>query len=194
MGVDSEDESGDENVIYASKKGLAELKEKLAAGKEITAEELKKFSSPRVLDPEEIVVPIDLRGLDSLLDDDDDEEADDFVNEDMALDVDRLIEKVGVEGAASALIKAQEALKKGKQADGDVVEEMKAKEWVEMIEEGIGEGEESLDMEQFDEDAIPDDEEGEEEEVDLSGEFTLEDHLDDPAPGEPDPPAKKRKL
>jgi len=144
MAAEEENEdAGDENIFYVSQKALLLVKLKLQNGEAIDEQFLQKLSFPGNFPDEEIVVPIDLRGLDKEFPNDD------LIDEDMHLDVGRMVEKLGVKGAAKAFVKAQETFLAN--ADNEPADErprpMTAKEWQENwdeddAEEGEEEGEE----------------------------------------------------
>jgi len=163
---------GDENVAFVSKKVLEELKKKVDAGEDITAEALEPLASPSKLPDEDIVIPVDLRGLDKTLGIDED----DIVDEEMQIDIRRIVAKLGPKAAAEAFLEAQRCFdaRVSEQPADERPESMTVKEWKQLLEEGSdgelpgigdlegGESEEdSLDMDGSDLDF---DEGGEEEE------------------------------
>mmetsp|Transcript_89917 Transcript_89917/g.194486 ORF Transcript_89917/g.194486 Transcript_89917/m.194486 type:complete len:181 (+) Transcript_89917:51-593(+) len=134
MAVDEEEEEdpGDENIVFVSQKLLKELKEALAKGAKITKEQVEALRSPEAVPDEELVVPVDLRGIDKHLEDDP-------VDENLCIDVEAIIAKLGVKGAAEAFVEARrcfEANAAGGPADDDRPKDMTAKEWRAMIENG----------------------------------------------------------
>jgi len=140
----AEDE-GDENLVFVSEKLLQEVERKVKAGSDIEAKDLEDLASPRKVADEEIVVPVDLRGLDKAFGDEED-----IVDEEMAIDIPRIIRKLGAKAAAEAFVAARECFERNaaKQPEEDRPERMTAKAWKAMVDEGsdlagldLGEGE-----------------------------------------------------
>mmetsp|Transcript_33394 Transcript_33394/g.76261 ORF Transcript_33394/g.76261 Transcript_33394/m.76261 type:complete len:163 (+) Transcript_33394:122-610(+) len=124
---------GAEDIFYVCKKTLGQLKEKLAKSEEITKEVVTELTFPENLGDDEIMVPVDMRG----------------VGEEFE-DVEQMVEKLGPKGTAEAFIKAADYFEKNpnKEPEEDRPKEMTAKEWrkvledEEDIEEELPEGEE----------------------------------------------------
>jgi len=137
-------------ICYVREKVLKELKEQVKAGKEITKDAVDKLTADEDIDPEEMMVPVDMAGL-----------GDDIE------DMDALMEKLGAKGIAEAFIAAEERFKanKDKMEADSVPQPMTAKEWKELAEEAELEDMESEDLEDEEEEEELDDEdeEGDEE-------------------------------
>eukprot|EP00927_Polykrikos_kofoidii_P025221 TRINITY_DN226_c2_g1_i2.p1 TRINITY_DN226_c2_g1~~TRINITY_DN226_c2_g1_i2.p1 ORF type:complete len:161 (+),score=74.91 TRINITY_DN226_c2_g1_i2:94-576(+) len=129
----------DKNIYYICKKTLQAVRKDVASGKKITKESIKNFIEHEELDEEEIVVPVDMKGLD-----------DDFDS------LEEMVEKLGEEGTAKCFIKAADQFEKSKLEipEEDRPQEMTVGDWRLSLEDD--EGEEEEDGEE--------DEEGEEEE------------------------------
>jgi len=87
----SDDEFAGPDITYVCKKILDKLKEKLKKNEEIPAEAVIELTFPEELAPEEIMVPVDMRGI-----------PDDYDN------IGLMVEKLGPKGTAEAWIKAAE--------------------------------------------------------------------------------------
>mmetsp|Transcript_1479 Transcript_1479/g.1727 ORF Transcript_1479/g.1727 Transcript_1479/m.1727 type:complete len:104 (+) Transcript_1479:105-416(+) len=81
---DNDSEAVGFSICYARKKVLDGLRERLKKGEEVTKEQVNALTSDENVDPEEIMVPIDIAGLE------------DHDIEDM----DAVIEKLGAKGVA----------------------------------------------------------------------------------------------
>eukprot|EP00440_Ansanella_granifera_P061439 gb/GFBE01066609.1/.p1 GENE.gb/GFBE01066609.1/~~gb/GFBE01066609.1/.p1 ORF type:complete len:158 (+),score=85.82 gb/GFBE01066609.1/:1-474(+) len=140
-----------QDIFYICKKTLETVKEKLKKNEDITEDLVNELTFPENLADEEVMVPVDMRG----------------VGEDFD-DVEQMVEKLGPKGTAEAFIKAAEYFDANK--DGEKEEDrpkpMTAAEWRQVLaeddlleegEEELLEGEEEEDLE--DEEA---EEEGEE--------------------------------
>merc|ERR1712190_183984 len=103
---------------------------------------------PENIADEEIMVPVDMRGVEQDFD-----------------DVEQMVEKLGPQGAAEAFLKAKEYFDANK--DGEAEEErpkpMTAAEWKQVLEEDDDEGEEEELLEGEEEENLedPEEEEGE---------------------------------
>merc|ERR550537_555581 len=142
------DELGDAaDIFYISQKTLESVKDQLSKGEEISEEKVKELAFPENLGDEELMVPVDMRG----------------VGEDFD-DVEQMLQKLGNKGTAEAFVKAFEYFEanKDKEPEDERPKPMTAKEWREVLEEDqLDEGEEEDFLE---------DEEAEEENVDDDGE------------------------
>jgi len=111
---EEEDIADSQDIFYVCKKTLEALKAKLKANEEITQEIVNELTFPEKLNDDEIMVPVDMRG----------------VGEDFD-DVEQMVEKLGPKGTADAFIKAAEYFDANK--DGEPEEErpkpMTAAEW-----------------------------------------------------------------
>lgn len=130
--VDEAEDGGEENVVFVSQKLLEDLGKKLKDGAEITVETLDPLTSPNKLADEDIIVPVDLRGLDATLGVDED----DIVNEDMQIDIKRIVAKIGAKATAEAFIEGKRCFdaNAGEQPDDEKPEAITVKEWKKMIE------------------------------------------------------------
>jgi len=143
---------------------LTQLKEKLKKGEEITQEIVTELTFPENLPDEEMMVPVDMRG----------------VGEDFD-DVEQMVQKLGPKGTAEAFIKAKEYFDANKdgESEEDRPKPMTAAEWKKVLEDD--------DQEDLEEELL----EGEEEEMLLEGEE--EEALDGDEEGD-EPAAKKQKT
>merc|ERR1719222_882609 len=125
--VDEIDNSAD--IFYVCKKMLEELKEKLKKGEEIAEESVNKLTFPEELGDEEIMVPVDMRGVGEAYH-----------------DVDEMVEKLGPKGTAEAFVKAAAYFveNKDKEPEDERPKEMTAAEWREVLgqQDDFAEGEE----------------------------------------------------
>merc|ERR1711862_206995 len=105
---------------------------------EVTKDDVDHLTNPDALEDDEMMIPVDMRGIDG-----------DFQ------DVDELVTKLGIKGTAEAFVKAREyfVANKDGEKDDERATNMTAKEWKELL---MGDGED-LEEELF---------EGEEEEFD----------------------------
>jgi len=166
--VAEEDEIPDsQDIFYVCKKTLEALKEKLKKNEEVTQETVNELTFPENLADDEMMVPVDMRG----------------VGEDFD-DVEQMVEKLGPKGTAEAFIKAAEYFdaNKDKEPEDERPKPMTAAEWKKVLEEDDAEGEEEALPEEEEEEGL---EEAEEEEGDLDEEG------DD---GDGEPAAKKAKT
>merc|ERR1712000_744691 len=86
-----------QDIFYVCKRTLELRFPKLKKSEDITKEDVTDLTSPAQLADEEIMVPVDMRG----------------VNEEFE-DVDQMIEKLGLKGTAEAFVKAHENFKANK--------------------------------------------------------------------------------
>eukprot|EP00448_Togula_jolla_P002436 CAMPEP_0170603654 /NCGR_PEP_ID=MMETSP0224-20130122/19023_1 /TAXON_ID=285029 /ORGANISM="Togula jolla, Strain CCCM 725" /LENGTH=165 /DNA_ID=CAMNT_0010928541 /DNA_START=57 /DNA_END=554 /DNA_ORIENTATION=+ len=154
MAEEVEAGGAEEEVFYASKTGLDALEEKLKKEVALTENDLKCFAYPGDGDDESILVPIDLSVIDASFDEDEE-----LVDMDMRLELPTMIEKLGVKGAAQALIDARKKYEAnvGKEDPEERLKSMTVKEWKDVMAD---DGEEDEDGEEED-----DDEDDEEEET-----------------------------
>jgi len=143
---EQEDINYGQDLFYISEKALAGIKEKLSSGKK--EEDIKPFLD-KVLDPElvpdeEMMVPVDMRGVGKEFD-----------------SIEDMVAELGVVGTAEAIVKAREYFEanKDEEPEDERPKPMTAAEWKEALS---GEGMESeLDLEGDEEELTL--EEGEEE-------------------------------
>merc|ERR1719436_1863488 len=131
---EEEDIADSQDIFYVCKKTLEALKAKLKANEEINQEIVNELTFPEHLADEEVMVPVDMRG----------------VGEDFD-DVEQMVEKLGPKGTAEAFIKAREYFdaNKDKEAEEERAKPMTAAEWREVLENDIeGEEEELLEDEE----------------------------------------------
>ncbi|CAK0878988.1 unnamed protein product, partial [Prorocentrum cordatum] len=79
------------DIFYVCKKALESLKEKLKAGGEVSQDLVNELTFPEKLADEEMMVPVDMRGVGEEFD-----------------DVESMVEKLGPKGTAEAFVKARE--------------------------------------------------------------------------------------
>mmetsp|Transcript_19762 Transcript_19762/g.52438 ORF Transcript_19762/g.52438 Transcript_19762/m.52438 type:complete len:170 (-) Transcript_19762:193-702(-) len=150
--IQSEEEdllAASEDIFYVCKKTLESLKEKLKKGEEISKDIVNELTFPEKLADEEIMVPVDMRG----------------VGEDFD-DVEQMVEKLGPKGTAEAFIKAAEyfAANKDNEPEEERPKEMTAAEWKNVLEDQQEEEEEDLLEGEEEEEVDLDEEEAEGEE------------------------------
>lgn len=165
--IGEEDEMPDsQDIFYVCKKTLEALKEKLKKNEEVTQDTVNELTFPENLADDEMMVPVDMRG----------------VGEDFD-DVEQMVEKLGPKGTAEAFIKAAEYFEanKDKEPEDERPKPMTAAEWKKVLEEDDIEGEEEALPEEEEEEGL---EEADEEEGDL----------DEEGDEEGEPPAKKAKT
>eukprot|EP00933_Yihiella_yeosuensis_P052003 TRINITY_DN4998_c0_g1_i1.p2 TRINITY_DN4998_c0_g1~~TRINITY_DN4998_c0_g1_i1.p2 ORF type:complete len:170 (+),score=91.62 TRINITY_DN4998_c0_g1_i1:66-575(+) len=138
-----------QDIFYVCKKTLDAVKDKLKKGEEITQATVSDLTFPEELADDEMMVPVDMRG----------------VGEDFD-DVEQMVDKLGVKGTAEAFVKASEYFDANK--DGEAPEDrpqpMTAAEWRQVLEDDVDlEGEEEEDFEGEEEALEELDEEAEEE-------------------------------
>merc|ERR1712000_366526 len=109
-----------QDIFHVCKRTLESMQEKLKKSEDITKVDVTDLTSPAQLADEEIMVPVDMRG----------------VNEEFE-DVDQMIEKLGPKGTAEAFVKAHEYFKANK--DNEPEDErpapMTAAEWRKILDE-----------------------------------------------------------
>merc|ERR1712039_677510 len=131
----------DYNIFYVCKKTLESLQE------ELTQDTVIQLLFPENIADEEIMVPVDMRGVDQDFD-----------------DVEQMVEKLGPKGAAEAFLKAKEYFDANKDAEPEEErpQPMTAAEWKQVLEEDDDEGEEEeLEEEDLEEPEEEAEEEGE---------------------------------
>merc|ERR1712083_758955 len=98
--------------------------EKVKKGEEVTQDLLNELTSPENLADEEMMVPVDMRGVGAEYD-----------------DVEQMVEKLGAKGAVEAFIKAREYFEanKDKEPEDERPKPMTAAEWKTVLEDD-GEG------------------------------------------------------
>mmetsp|Transcript_134276 Transcript_134276/g.199815 ORF Transcript_134276/g.199815 Transcript_134276/m.199815 type:complete len:175 (+) Transcript_134276:105-629(+) len=120
-------ENDSQDIFYVCKKTLESLKEKLKKSEEVTLEIVNELTFPENLADEEVMVPVDMRGVGGDYD-----------------DVEQMVEKLGPKGTAEAFIKAAEYFEANK--DGEPEEDrpkpMTAAEWRKVLEDDEMEDEE----------------------------------------------------
>merc|ERR1711920_999205 len=140
------------DIFYVCKKALQTCKDKVSKGEEVTQELVNELTFPENLPDDEIMVPVDMRGVGTDFD-----------------DVEQMMEKLGAKGTIEAFIKAADYFDANK--DNEPEEErpkpMTAAEWKQVLEEDgdvAFEGEEECALEgDEEEEAAEDGEEGGEE-------------------------------
>jgi len=135
-----------QDIFYVCKKSLETVQDKLKKNEEITKEIVNHLTFPENLADEEIMVPVDMRG----------------VGEDFD-DVEQMVEKLGPKGTAEAFVKAKEYFdaNKDKEEESERAAPMTAAEWRKVLEDDV-EGEEEEMMEDEEEDCLEDPEEEDE--------------------------------
>ena len=115
------------DVFYVCKKMLETIKEKLKKNETVTDEEVQTLTDAEGLPDDEIMIPVDMRGVEG-----------DFE------DVSEMIEKLKAKGTGEAFVKAREYFEKNedKEPEADRPQEMPASEWREMLNVPEGEEEE----------------------------------------------------
>eukprot|EP00928_Gymnodinium_smaydae_P078247 TRINITY_DN61_c2_g1_i1.p1 TRINITY_DN61_c2_g1~~TRINITY_DN61_c2_g1_i1.p1 ORF type:complete len:178 (-),score=69.11 TRINITY_DN61_c2_g1_i1:149-622(-) len=115
--------------FYVCKKALESVREKLKKGDEITKDLVDQLAFPETLADDEMMVPVDMAGAGGDFD-----------------DVEDMIEKLGLKGAAEAFAKAADHFEKIKDTlpEDERPEPMTAAEWRQVLEGFEGEEEEQL--------------------------------------------------
>mmetsp|Transcript_99521 Transcript_99521/g.267306 ORF Transcript_99521/g.267306 Transcript_99521/m.267306 type:complete len:172 (+) Transcript_99521:78-593(+) len=145
---EEEDITIGQDLFYVSEKALAGIKEKLSNGKK--EEDIKpilaKVLDPELVPDEEMMVPVDMRGVGKEFD-----------------SIEDMVAELGVVGTAEAIVKAREYFEanKDEEPEDERPKPMTASEWKRTLEEDE-EGEESLDLEGEDEEELMGEEEEEE--------------------------------
>merc|ERR1719210_410379 len=116
----------------------------LKKAEEVTQEMVNTLTQPENIADEEIMVPVDMRGVEQDFD-----------------DVEQMVEKLGPKGAAEAFMKAKEYFDANKDGEPDEErpKEMTAAEWKQILAESDDEGEEEELFEGEEEDDLEDPEE-----------------------------------
>merc|ERR550537_448197 len=134
------DELGDAaDIFYISQKTLESVKDQLSKGEEISEEKVKELAFPENLGDDEMMVPVDMRG----------------VGEDFD-DVEQMLQKLGNKGTAEAFVKAFQYFEANKdnEPEDERPKPMTAKEWKEVLADDLldeGEEEELLEGEEEEE-------------------------------------------
>mmetsp|Transcript_99523 Transcript_99523/g.267314 ORF Transcript_99523/g.267314 Transcript_99523/m.267314 type:complete len:168 (+) Transcript_99523:78-581(+) len=148
---EEEDITIGQDLFYVSEKALAGIKEKLSNGKK--EEDIKpilaKVLDPELVPDEEMMVPVDMRGVGKEFD-----------------SIEDMVAELGVVGTAEAIVKAREYFEanKDEEPEDERPKPMTAAEWKKVLEEeDLGlEGEEEELLEDDEEEADEDAEEAEE--------------------------------
>merc|ERR1719326_845359 len=116
----AENSAESQDIFYVSKRILEALKDKLAKKEEITKEEVTDLTSPGKLDDAEMMVPVDMRGVEEEFE-----------------DVDQMMEKLKPKGTAEAFVKAREYFEanKDKEPEDERPAPMPAAEWRKILDE-----------------------------------------------------------
>merc|ERR1712014_405013 len=108
------------DIFYVCKKALQTCKDKVSKGEEVTQELVNELTFPENLPDDEMIVPVDMRGVGTDFD-----------------DVEQMMEKLGAKGTVEAFIKAAEYFDANK--DNEPEEErpkpMTAAEWKSVLED-----------------------------------------------------------
>merc|ERR1712190_109488 len=133
-------------IFYVGEKALDTCKEKIKKGEDITQDMLNDLAIPKKLADDEMMVPVDMRGVGAEYD-----------------DVEQMAEKLGPKGAVEAFIKAREYFEANndEEPEDERPKPMTAAEWKLVLQDDLDEGEE--------EDLLEDDEEELEEDLDSEG-------------------------
>ena len=116
-----------QDIFYVCKKALGVVREKLKSGDGITDADVEELAFPEKLQDDELMVPVDMRG----------------VGEDYD-DVEEMTKKLGAKGAAEAFVKAADYFdaNKDKEPEDERPQPMTAKEWKQVLADDDDEGEE----------------------------------------------------
>merc|ERR1712048_250685 len=120
MGEADGDIADSQDIFYVCKRILESLQEKLKKGEDITKEDVTDLTSPGQLADEEIMVPVDMRGVEEEFE-----------------DVDQMMEKLQPKGTAEAFVKAHEYFQanKDKEPEDERPAPMTAAEWRKILDE-----------------------------------------------------------
>merc|ERR1719436_2160820 len=150
--ADEEDTAIDgPDIFYVCKRVLEDLRLKLKANETVSQEAVNELTFPEGLKDEEMMVPVDMRGVGQDFD-----------------DVEQMLEKLGPKGALEGFIKAKDYFDANDKKDDDCAKPMTAAEWREVLEQDNvdeeGEEEYLAEGEEEEEGAWdePEDEEGDE--------------------------------
>lgn len=170
-----------EDIFYVGEDSLKELKAKISADGEITAEMVKHLTSPEDVPDDCMMVPVDMRG----------------VGEEFE-DVEQMLEKLGPKGVAEAFLKARAFFEENpdKVPEGDRAKPMTSAMWRAVLDEdagGLGEGEEEEAWGEGAEEEACGAWEGEEEEM-VYNEEAEEEVAEGEAEEDEEPAAKKAKT
>eukprot|EP00401_Gymnodinium_catenatum_P069751 CAMPEP_0117552258 /NCGR_PEP_ID=MMETSP0784-20121206/49613_1 /TAXON_ID=39447 /ORGANISM="" /LENGTH=155 /DNA_ID=CAMNT_0005349321 /DNA_START=39 /DNA_END=506 /DNA_ORIENTATION=- len=140
-------EADSQDIFYVCKKAMDTIQEKLKKGEEIKRDTVEELTFPENLADEEIMVPVDMRGVGT-----------DFE------DVEQMMEKLGPKGTAEAFVKALEyfAANKDNEPEDERPQPMTAKDWRDVLSNGQEDGEEELMFEGEEDDFCEESEEEEE--------------------------------
>merc|ERR1712060_947479 len=118
------------DIFYVCKKALQTCKDKVSKGEEVTQELVNELTFPENLADDEIMVPVDMRGVGTDFD-----------------DVEQMMEKLGAKGTIEAFIKAADYFdaNKDNEPEDERPKPITAAEWKSVLEEDGLEGEESED-------------------------------------------------
>lgn len=146
---ESKDLAETSDIFYVCKKALDDVKAKLKDNKEVVMDDVNVLAFPDKLADDELMVPVDMQGIEEEYD-----------------DVEQMLEKLGPKGTAQAFIKAFDFFEanKDKEPEEERPKPMTAKEWKEVLEQDLLEGEEEELMEGEEEEGLGSDDEDEEEE------------------------------
>merc|ERR1712050_284394 len=127
----------------------------MGKAEEVTQEMVNKLAFPENIADEEIMVPVDMRGVEEDFD-----------------DVEQMVEKLGPKGAAESFLKAKEYFDANKdgEPENDRPKPMTALEWKQVLEEDDDEGEEEELLEDEEEELEDPEEEEDEGKTDEPGE------------------------
>merc|ERR1712048_291744 len=146
MGMADEEIQDGEDIFYIPQKSYDKVKGKLDEGKDISKDDIDELTDPDKMADEDIMIPVDMRGVDSEFD-----------------DVEELVGKLGCKGTAKAFVDARKYFldnKDGAEED-DRPQTMTVGDWKELMNDGVmlgegeGEEEELIDDEEEDEDEEP---------------------------------------
>lgn len=121
------DDENSPDYFYICKRALLEVREKIKKGEEITKDNVEELTSPENLKDDEIMVPVDMRGVGEEFD-----------------DVEQMVGELGPKGTAEALVKAADYFEahKGQLQEDECPKEMTAKDWRAVLAEEEGDDEE----------------------------------------------------
>merc|ERR1719482_2701260 len=121
-----------QDIFYVCKKALESIQGKLKKGEDITEEAVAELTFPENHGDEEIMTPVDMRGVGQDFD-----------------DVEQMVEKLGPKGTAEAFVKARKYFEdhSAEVPEEERAQPMTAKEWRAVLEQEedqdiLGEGEE----------------------------------------------------
>jgi len=108
------DATDSQDIFYVCKRVLNTLQEKLKKGEDISKDDVTELTSPGKLADDEMMVPVDMRGVEEEFE-----------------DVDQMMEKLKPKGTAEAFVKAHEYFQanKDKEPEDERPAPMTAAEW-----------------------------------------------------------------